>query len=415
MFKTLYNKIFVNYWNPYVAVGLAGVLSAFYFALTGTVWAVTGEFTRFGGHLLQFFGVDISDWAYFNLVTMNGTTFTRTDGWIIIGMFAGALITVLLGKNFKIRVPQQKRRLVQAFIGGLIAGFGARLALGCNLAAFFTGIPQFSFHSWIFMVTTGIGTYLGVKVINTTWWRGKSNLQRKKPSLSKATVQKPVKNSNIQVYLGIGIAIILAIILVSYVANGKAMLAAAALFGVGFGALIERGQICFTSAFRDLWVSGRATMTKALAVGVGISVILTFIFLQSGMEAVIKPAAPSTFIGGLLFGLGIVLAGGCETGWMYRAMEGQVLFWVVGLGNIVGATVLAYAWDHLGFYSVLTEGWPKLNLIEAWGPYQALFGTIAMLVAWFLLSNWWEKHYRYGKGLKVPEKETYIVKPAIKQ
>jgi uncharacterized membrane protein YedE/YeeE len=45
-------------------------------------------------------------------------------------------------------------------------------------------------------------------------------------------------------------------------------------------------------------------------------------------------------IGGLLFGFGIVLAGGCETGWMYRAVEGQVHYWWGGLGNIIGATWL---------------------------------------------------------------------------
>ncbi|NSL52509.1 selenium metabolism membrane protein YedE/FdhT [Calidifontibacillus erzurumensis] len=411
MFKAFYNKLLGEYWNPYIAVGLAGILSAFYFAVTGTVWAVTGEFTRFGGHILQFFGVDISNWAYFNLVKMDGTTFTRTDGWIIIGMFAGALITVLLGKNFKIRIPQQKRRLVQGFIGGIIAGFGARMALGCNLAAFFTGIPQFSFHSWIFMVTTGIGTYIGVKIINTSWWRGKPNFQKKMAIASnKTVVQKVNKTSNLQVYLGIIVAVLFAVILAVYIVNGKALLAAAALFGLGFGILIERGQICFTSAFRDLWVSGRAVMTKALAVGVAISVILTFYFIQSGMQALIKVSAPSTAIGGLLFGLGIVLAGGCETGWMYRAMEGQVHFWIVGVGNILGATILAYAWDHLGLYNALTEGWPAINLIEAWGPYQALFGTLLLLAIWFLFSYWWENHYRYGKGLKVEAKKSLATK-----
>lgn len=36
-------------------------------------------------------------------------------------------------------------------------------------------------------------------------------------------------------------------------------------------------------------------------------------------------AGPNAVIGGLLFGFGIVLAGGCETGWMYRAVEGRAL------------------------------------------------------------------------------------------
>ncbi|MEW9033316.1 MAG: hypothetical protein AB2404_11430, partial [Planifilum fimeticola] len=89
--KGLYHKLFGTYWNPYLAVGLAGVLSALYFGATGTVWAVTGEFTRFGGHLLEGMGVDISRWAYFEMVKMEGMPWMRTDGWIVFGMLFGAL------------------------------------------------------------------------------------------------------------------------------------------------------------------------------------------------------------------------------------------------------------------------------------------------------------------------------------
>lgn len=393
----LYHKIFKEYWNPYIAISLTGLLSALYFGITGTVWAVTGEFTRFGGHILQLFGVDVSQWAYFKLIGMQGTPISRTDGWIVIGMLAGALMMVLLSNSFKIRVPSQKRRLVQGFIGGIIAGFGARLALGCNLAAFFTGVPQFSFHAWIFMVMTAIGTYFGVKVVNTKWWLGKPNLSK---GSGKRVVKKNVKRTNIQPILGLLLACVYVGIVVYLFAIGKNLLGVGAIAGALFGILIERGQICFTSAFRDLWVSGRAVMSKAIAVGMMISVVITFIYIQNGAVQVIKMAAPSTVIGGLLFGFGIVLAGGCETGMMYRAMEGQVLFWIVGAGNIVGATLLSYGWDHLGIFDTLAKGWPKVNLIEQWGPTGALFGTLGMLVIWFLLSSWWEKRFHYSTGLK---------------
>lgn len=393
----LYQKIFREYWNPYIAISIAGLISAVYFGITGTVWAVTGEFTRFGGHILQWFGVDLSQWAYFKMIGMNGTPMDRTDGWIVIGMLIGALITVLLSNNFKIRIPKQRRRLVQGFIGGIIAGFGARLALGCNLAAFFTGVPQFSFHSWIFMFATAVGTYFGVKVVNTRWWRGKPNFQ--KGSL-KSVVTDHTQRPNIQPILGSLIAFAYIAIVVYFFMVGKPLLATACIAGAMFGILIERGQICFTSAFRDLWISGRAVMSKAIAVGMIISVVVTFFYIQSGAVALIKVAAPSTLIGGLLFGFGIVLAGGCETGMMYRAMEGQVLFWIVGLGNIVGASILAYGWDHLGIFTTLAQGWPKVNLIELWGPAGALIGTIAMLLVWFFLSHWWESRYRYGSGFK---------------
>jgi len=96
------------------------LLSALYFGLTSTVWAVTGEFTRLGGEILQVFGVDVSGWEYYQMVKLDGSTWTRPDGWIVWGMFIGALMMVLLSNSFKVRLLQQKRRYVQGFVGGII-------------------------------------------------------------------------------------------------------------------------------------------------------------------------------------------------------------------------------------------------------------------------------------------------------
>lgn len=379
-------------------MALAGILSAVYFGITHTVWAVTGEFTRLGGHILEFFGVDVSDWAYFGLVHMDGTTWTRTDGWIVWGMFIGALITILLSNNFKIRKPRQKRRYVQGFVGGIIAGFGARLALGCNLAAFFTGVPQFSLHAWIFIVATGAGTYLGAKLVNTRWWKGK-------PVLKMGGTVSAVKSGKSRQPLVGGIfGLVYLALIVYFYASGHTMLGTAALFGAAFGILIERGQICFTSAFRDLWISGRATMTKAIILGMAISSVATLIIiLVYGLDPITKIAAPSTFVGGLLFGLGIVMAGGCETGMMYRLMEGQIVFLPVFIGNILGATALAYAWDHMGVYNLLVKSGSPINLITTMGPAAALIVTLIVLAGGFAIAAYWQKNYRFGVGFKKGE------------
>ncbi|WP_144939808.1 selenium metabolism membrane protein YedE/FdhT [Paenibacillus sp. 32O-W] len=388
-------RCFGQYWSPYVAMGLAGLLSAVYFGITGTVWAVTGEFTRLGGHVLEMFGVDISDWAYFKLIHMDGTTWSRTDGWIVWGMFIGALCTILFSNNFKIRVPRQKRRLVQGLIGGIIAGAGARLALGCNLAAFFTGVPQFSLHSWIFIVATAAGTYLGTKLVNTSWWKGK-------PVLLKGGLTSQTGGSRkVQPYIGGLIMLAYAGLIVYFFLTGRTMLGVAAIFGAAFGILIERGQICFTSAFRDLWISGRATMTKAISFGMAISSVATLaIILAYGLDPITKIAAPSTLVGGILFGLGIVMAGGCETGMMYRLMEGQIVFLPVFIGNIIGATGLAYAWDHLGVYSLLVQSGAPINLIAELGPSAALIVTLLLLGLSFVIAMYWQKNYRFGTGFK---------------
>ncbi|VDZ74117.1 inner membrane protein [Atlantibacter hermannii] len=55
----------VKFWAPLPAVIAAGILSTYYFGLTGTFWAVTGEFTRWGGQLLQLMGVHAEEWGYF--------------------------------------------------------------------------------------------------------------------------------------------------------------------------------------------------------------------------------------------------------------------------------------------------------------------------------------------------------------
>ena len=55
----------IKFWAPIPAVIAAGILSTYYFGITGTFWAVTGEFTRWGGQLLQLFGVHAEEWGYF--------------------------------------------------------------------------------------------------------------------------------------------------------------------------------------------------------------------------------------------------------------------------------------------------------------------------------------------------------------
>ncbi len=386
--KAMLHTIFQRHWNPYVVLLIAGLLSALYFGLTSTVWAVTGEFTRLGGDVLQLLGVDVSTWQYYQLVKLDGATWQRADGWIVWGMFIGALMMVLLSNSFKIRLPQQKRRYVQGFVGGIIAGFGARLAMGCNLAAFFTGVPQFSFHSWIFIVATGIGTFFGAKLTRTLWWKGRPSLVRGAAQPSK------VKARMIQPYLGAVIAIAYAGVLIYFFATGQKLLGLGALFGLAFGVLIERGQICFTAAFRDLFLVGRSLMAKAIIVGMAASSVLTLVVISIyDLTPVTQIAALSTLLGGVLFGLGIVMASGCETGMMYRLMEGQLLFLPVFAGNIIGATFLAYAWDHLSLYDALVKQGDKINLLDTLGPVGAILSTLTMLAVLYALTLYREKNY----------------------
>ncbi|QKF74397.1 formate dehydrogenase biogenesis protein FdhT [Aliarcobacter faecis] len=378
-----------RFWSPIPAVIALGILSAYYFGITGTYWAVTGEFTRWGGHFLQLFNIDVSSWGYYKLMKIEGNIFTRVDGVMIIGMFAGCIAAAFWGNNVKFRLPLNNIRVWQALIGGIIAGFGARLGMGCNLASFFTGIPQFSFHAWVFTAFMIVGVYFGVKVALHPFFQSKIKMQ-------KVSCAKPLEHNEEKVkkFFTFGTFVFIAIIIwalyLIFVAN-SAKLGMAILFGASFGLIIAKAQICFTSAFRDIFTTGRSELAKAIIIGMVVATLGVFAFITMGQPAKIFWTGPNVVIGGLLFGFGIVLAGGCECGWMYRAVEGQVHFWIVGIGNIIGATLLAFVWDDIS--PALATSWPKINLLESFGNYGGLIANYGLLLLFFILILVLEKRY----------------------
>lgn len=102
----------IKFWSPVPAVIAAGILSTYYFGITGTFWAVTGEFTRWGGQLLQLVGVHSEQWGYYKLIHLEGTPLTRIDGMMIIGMFGGCFAAALWANNVKLRFPQSRIRIL---------------------------------------------------------------------------------------------------------------------------------------------------------------------------------------------------------------------------------------------------------------------------------------------------------------
>ncbi|MNE29593.1 putative inner membrane protein [compost metagenome] len=299
---------------------------------------------------------------------------------MIIGMFLGALCCALWAGNVSLRWPTNRRRLLQGLVGGVIAGFGARLAMGCNLAAFFTGIPMFSVHAWAFMLSTVAGAWFGVKLSLLPMLRTPLKVSARAAALPDA--DSLARRARLQWRLGMAV-LAAALLFAAWRFEVSLVLGMACLFGLLFGGLIERAQICFTSAARDLWTTGRTKAAMGILLGMAAACIGTFAAIHQGVPPKIFWMGPNAVIGGVLFGIGIVLAGGCETGWMYRSMEGQMHFWVVGVGNVIGGTLVAAFWDQLG--TSLALPYPKLNLLQSFGPASGLLLTFVGLGICMLL------------------------------
>lgn len=108
------------------------------------------------------------------------------------------------------------------------------------------------------------------------------------------------------------------------------MLISGLILGLILGFIFQRGRFCVTGAFRDVWISGSTRWLTAFLVAIAIQAVLVNAMIAGGL---ISPGIPTLALaavvgGSFLFGLGIVLAGGCATGTYYRSGEGLIGSWI---------------------------------------------------------------------------------------
>lgn len=84
---------------------------------------------------------------------------------VVIGVVLGSFLSAKTANDFKVRLPQERKWLVYTFIGGMLMGFGQRLAGGCNVGHLLAGVPLFSVASIAAAVFIVVGAYIGTKII----------------------------------------------------------------------------------------------------------------------------------------------------------------------------------------------------------------------------------------------------------
>ena len=119
---------------------------------------------------------------------------------------------------------------------------------------------------------------------------------------------------------------------------------AAGAVGAGFGFVLQRGRFCLNSAFRDVLYIKDVTILRAYLLALVIATVGANLLEQFGVlrldQGRQELAWLANILGGYLFGIGMVLAGGCASGTWYRVGEGLVGSWMAALGFMLGAAVV---------------------------------------------------------------------------
>ena len=199
---------------------------------------------------------------------------------------------------------------------------------------------------------------------------------------------------------GLHLAVLALPVLAYLVALGmSAQMATFLAVGIAVGFTLQRARLCFVSAFRDLFLLHQGRTLRGLIVGLAIGCI-GFAMVMSTIvgdpstgrmpnDAHILPLGIATVLGGFLFGIGMVLAGGCVSGSLYRMGEGYLASWVAMGGVLIGLYTLNRTWNWWWEHSI--ESSPRIWLPATLGYTGALVLSAVLLALAYVGTLWWER------------------------
>lgn len=159
-----WRRIFRGSWPLFAAAIVLAILNALTLITRGQPWGITSAFALWGSKIASNFGVDVASWGYWqgtNAAALNASIFADSTTVMNIGIIIGAFIASAAGGLFKF-TQITLGNFAASVIGGLMMGYGARLAFGCNIGAYFGGIASFSVHGYIWGIMAMAGTFLAL-------------------------------------------------------------------------------------------------------------------------------------------------------------------------------------------------------------------------------------------------------------
>lgn len=155
-------------WPLWVGALLLAGLNALTLWVSGSAWGITFAFSLWGSKLLDAVGVDVASWGYWqdpvNAAKYQAGFLAEKTSVMDLGIILGALVASSLAGAFVVHRRIPGRLALGAVVGGLMMGYGARIAYGCNIGAYFGGIASFSLHGWLWGAMALVGTAVGLRL-----------------------------------------------------------------------------------------------------------------------------------------------------------------------------------------------------------------------------------------------------------
>lgn len=217
----------------------------------------------------------------------------------------------------------------------------------------------------------------------------------KASSNKKNDYPKKVQKLKNQIPFGI-LVLIIAITFGIFLASISEVLSFFWLTGICFGFVLQKSRFCFTASIRDPYLIGGTSLTKAVLIAFAITTI-GFTAIKYGAfingqpipgQASVSPISFATVIGGVIFGIGMVLAGGCASGMLMRTGEGFQMQLIVLIFFIIGS--LWGAHDFGWWYENFISNAKAIFLPDILGWFGALMAQLILIAILYIIADKWE-------------------------
>ncbi len=159
--------LYSGLWSPYIVGAGIGILVWLSFLLSNKAIGCSTAYARSSGMIEKSIrGKKVEEKPYYK-------KFVPKVDWewmLVIGVIIGAFISSILSGSFRIEMvpliwensigPSITVRFIGAFIGGLLLGFGARMAGGCTSGHGISGTMQLAMSSWLAFIFFFVGGIL---------------------------------------------------------------------------------------------------------------------------------------------------------------------------------------------------------------------------------------------------------------
>jgi uncharacterized membrane protein YedE/YeeE len=145
------------------AVGIATML------VTGRPWGVTWAFALWGGMGAEALGWPVREWPFWanarwRVAQLDAGPFAVFESVMDLGIVCGAMAAAALAGRWAPVWRLSARDVATAVVGGLLMGWGARMAYGCNIGAYLGGLVSGSLHGWWWLAFAWVGSLTGVRL-----------------------------------------------------------------------------------------------------------------------------------------------------------------------------------------------------------------------------------------------------------